>query len=337
MSDRLRELLRDTDPVDVDEIRSRPTPRELFGAIIANEANTEVMRQRRRPVRVALTLAVATALVVAVVVSLPGSPGGASPGAAQVLDVQASIASAEASPTPGDGFAYYKLYEASRGTFVADQPFSFRSPVTVEAWVAADGSGRVREVPEGVEWPGPRDKERWQAQGSPPLGISEQVSDETFGPGELNGVGPEGALPPTRDLPADPDQLVEIFRARAASSSPSVPTNVKMFEYASSVLLETGSTPELRAALYQVVAGIDGVELAGDARDPLGRTGTGVSLVSDYGGAPQENTLIFDPDTSQPLAYTERLLEPQDWIDGRMLVYAIVKDSAYVQDTNTRP
>jgi hypothetical protein len=119
-------------------------------------------------------------------------------------------------------------------------------------------------------------------------------------------------------------------------SSSSVPADVKSFEYATSVLLQAGSSPELRAALYTLVAEIDGVELTGELRDPIGRVGTGVSIDTDYSGAPTRYTLIFDPDTSQPLAYTERLLEPQDWSDGGLLSYAVLEKTEQVSSLKER-
>jgi hypothetical protein len=96
-------------------------------------------------------------------------------------------------------------------------------------------------------------------------------------PGELDGIPYEGQLPPVRGLPADADELLSTFREAHGESSASVPQEAKPFEYAASVLLSTGTRPELRAALYELVARIDGVEHHGQVRDPLGRTGTAVS------------------------------------------------------------
>jgi hypothetical protein len=235
-------------------------------------------------------------------------------------------------PATGD-FTYYELREAFH---------DYRGwvPRQVEQWVAPDGSGRVRTVHlrHDDELVGPRDQERWGEQDSPSgPGGRVRVSDERFGAGELAGRSEEGCLPPTRDLPADPDRLVEIFSETRAVCGADVPLNAKSFEYAASVLLQAGSSRQLRAALYEVVANLDGVELIGDARDPLGRLGTAVALDFDYGGRPARYELFFDPEPSQPLAFTEKLREPQDWVDGLLLRYRVLVESGPVTSIESRP
>jgi hypothetical protein len=338
MTPELLEALKQADPVDPAEIRTRPRPAETLAAIIAAEPDANSRGSRLRPTRLIPALVAALALVAVVAALLPGSAGKASPEAAEALSQVAGVAGAQTSTGPTSGFTYSRQIQADRlTTGTGDSPaFSVLVPTRIETWVAPDGSGRVRGVRQGVEWPGPRDERRWRAAGSPPLG-AERSSDERFGPGELNDTGAEGNLPPTRELPADPERLAEIFKAEAAISSASVPVDVKSFEYATSVLLQAGSSPELRAALYELVAGIEGVELTGEQRDPIGRTGTAVSIDTDYSGAPTRYTLIFDPDTSQPLANTERLLEPQDWIDGDLLGYAVLERTSHVSSLRDRP
>jgi hypothetical protein len=241
-----------------------------------------------------------------------------------LCDKEPTCPSPEPSPPPSGGLRYDKLREAFhdyRG-WVARQ---------VEQWVAADGSGRVRTVrlPHGDEFVGPRERERW--------GERVRVSDERVGPGELGGRSPEGCLPPTRELPADPDRLAAIFSETRAVCAQQVPLGAKSFEYAASLLLQAGSSPRLRAALHELVAGIDGVELIGAARDPLGRPATAVALDFDYTGRPERYVLFFDPETSQPLAFTEKLREPQDWIEGLLLEYHVLVESGHVTSIGRRP
>jgi hypothetical protein len=201
----------------------------------------------------------------------------------------------------------------------------------VEQWVAADGSGRVRTVQlrPGDEFVGARDRERW--------GESGRVSDERFGPGEARGLGEGGCLPPTNELPADPDRLAEIFGKARAQCAAQVPLNAKSLEYAASVLLDAGASPDLHVALHELVTRVDGVELVDDARDPLGRPATAVALDFDYTGRPERYELFFDPETSQPLAFMEKLREPQDWIEGLLLSYRVVLDSGHVKSIESRP
>ena len=74
-----------------------------------------------------------------------------------------------------------------------------------------------------------------------------------------------------------------------------------MFTLVGDALRETAATPAQRAALYEVAARIDGVQLVGPVRDSAGRAGTAVSL--DAHGI--RFTLVLDPDTSSLLEERE--------------------------------
>jgi hypothetical protein len=230
----------------------------------------------------------------------------------------------EPDPSPSGGLAYYKLREAFH---------DYRGwvPSEIEQWAARDGSGRVRTVQlrPGDEFVGARDAEKWGERG--------RVSDDRFGRGEARPLGYEGCLPPTHELPADPDRLAAVFGKVRAQCAEQVPLNAKSFEFAASVLLNAGASPELRAALYELVTRVDGVELIDDARDPLGRPATAAALDVDYGGRPERYVLFFDPETSQPLGFVEKLREPQDWMEGLLLSYRVVLDSGHVKSIESRP
>jgi hypothetical protein len=239
-----------------------------------------------------------------------------------LCDKEPTCPSRQRSAVPTEGsLTYYKLREAFH---------DYRGwvPTEVEQWAAPDGSGRVRTVhlQHGDEFVGPRE---------PAARV--RVSDERFGPGDLGEASNEGCLPPTRELPADPDRLAKIFSESRGQCAREAPLNAKSFQFAASVLMQAGSSRQLRAALYRVVARIDGVELIGDARDPLGRLGTAAALDLDYSGRPERYELFFDPETSQPLAFTEKLREPQDWIDGLLLEYRVLVASGHVTSTKSRP
>jgi hypothetical protein len=68
-----------------------------------------------------------------------------------------------------------------------------------------------------------------------------------------------------------------------------------MFNAVGDYLRETATTPAQRAALYEVAASIDGVELLGAVTDSAGRTGTAVAIDDAEQGV--RHTLVFDPDT----------------------------------------
>jgi hypothetical protein len=71
------------------------------------------------------------------------------------------------------------------------------------------------------------------------------------------------------------------------------------------LLLETPyATPELRAALFEIAGGIDGVTVTKNDRDPVGRAAIGLRVSEEENGATW--MMYFDPGTHQALAWTFR-------------------------------
>ena len=339
MNDELLTLLDRVDPVDRERVRARPTPEEELEAILASTgAAGPAATQPRRPLlRRAVPIAAGVAMVILVGAALlPGGDGdGASPEAAQALESAAAVAAADVAPAGAGEHAYSRVRQVYLSTFGDAQPYSFYMPTTIESWIAPDGSGRVRETRHPVEWPGPRDELRWRQGGSEPLLWPERTVDRRYAPGELDGRTYESTLPPFRDLPTDPDELAEVFETADRGD---VPLNAKMFEFGTSVLLQAASSPELRSATYQVLAGIEGVELEGEATDPLGRTGIEVSITQEYSGnVPERYSLIYDEETAHPLAFTQRLLASVPYVDSRLTGYTVLEESGVVDGVEARP
>lgn len=195
-------------------------------------------------------------------------------------------------------------------------------PVAREIWIRSDGAGRLVELRGEPVWFGPADEAAWVAQGSPDL-RGDPESDTRFRP------TPEDAEPgtpqlapgslyyaPVDELPTDVDALSALIRAQAAASGGGA-TNQRMFTIVGDLLRETVAAPEVRAALYQVAAGIEGVELVGTVADRAGRTGTAVALTTDLPGVGRrQDVLIFDPETSLLLEDRDVLLDEVDWLDA---------------------
>jgi hypothetical protein len=73
----------------------------------------------------------------------------------------------------------------------------------------------------------------------------------------------------------------------------------------------------VRAALYRVAAGLNGVELVGSVNDRAGTTGTAVSMTNAQSSRGLERrVLIFDPRTSALLGEEDVLLHKVDWLDA---------------------
>jgi hypothetical protein len=184
-------------------------------------------------------------------------------------------------------------------------PWTALLPALEESWIAAGGSGRQRSTPGDYRFLGPRDRARWEAAGSP---SAPGPSDITMPPGSLFYLD-AGSLPTNaRTLAAELARQVE----------PSdLPDDVALFEKVADTLAWGDAPPELRAALYRVAAGLPGVEVVGETRDPLGRPGTAVAMTYSSSGSAIRSVMIFDAETSRLLATERILMERAPWIDAR--------------------
>jgi hypothetical protein len=182
--------------------------------------------------------------------------------------------------------------------------FTVRLEVTREFWVAADGSGRIRERSGKAEFVTAKDRANWARAGRPDLGTG--ASDERFGPGELSaGSTVADSYADLLALPTDPAKLYGLLRKQAEGNGRG--TDVEMFVLVSDLLRETPTPPALRAAAYRVAAMIPGVELLGPVTDRAGRHGTGIAK-TDREGVRSE--LIFDQRTATPLGERETATKP---------------------------
>jgi len=248
--------------------------------------------------------AVLVAIVVAVAVIVPSNAPSA---AAEVLLAAADraeappIAATTTVPTGGTatdmpGIRYTRWESASLAMFSGegDGFYSAIIRTTRDTWVAPDGSGRIVERVDDVEFLSDEDR----------LGIEQLGEDlyvginEEFGPGGLSYADYES-------LPTDVEQLEAVL---AEIPHGDWPNEVGVFWSIQDLLRDGGTPAELRAALYRVAAGIDGIELLGDTTDRAGRTGTGVSLTYQGNGLQYQDWLIFDPDTTELLGEETTLL-----------------------------
>jgi hypothetical protein len=199
-------------------------------------------------------------------------------------------------------------------------------PVSREIWIKPDGSGRLIESRSEPIWFGPADRAAWVAEGSPDFHIQPHA-DTTFGP-TPSGVDPStsptaapqvwpGSLyyEDVDTLPTDTGTLRQLIDARAAANGG--PIDYERFTIVGDLLRETVAAPKVRAALFRVAAGLNGVELIGSVTDRAGRTGMAVSMTNAQSSRGLERrTLIFDPETSALLAEEEVILDKVDWLDA---------------------
>lgn len=257
------------------------------------------LRRRRWPVALGAVAGVG-AVAIAVAALLPaGETGGPSPAAAGVLHHAARAAAtqpAAAPPKPGQ-FVYTKSESLLENTAVTGgQTINYYQRVTREAWIAPDGSGRLREVDGTPRFVTSADRTAWLAAGKPEL-TGSRNSDENFGQGGLSS-------PDLSKLSTDPGELEQLIEKRSIEGGP--PGDAETFTIIGDLLRETYAPPAVRSALYTIAAQLPGVQLVGATSDPLGRVGTAVAYVSD--GVSHE--LIFDPQTSALLAEQTVVADP---------------------------
>lgn len=169
------------------------------------------------------------------------------------------------------------------------------TPETEQQWQAADGSGRQLITYDGPsQFATPASEQAWIQAGKPAIvPPSSGQSSSTFS-------GAPDPPPNYSNLPTDPAALLNAIetgttglpQADVNRLAPSDPTAV--FDMAVQILSQpgTGSTAALRAALYQIIAGLPGIELLGQATDHSGRSGTQIAGPADAGTRIE---IIIDP------------------------------------------
>jgi hypothetical protein len=255
--------------------------------------------------------AAAAAAVAAAVVLLPGAsgrpgpPAGATSPLSRALGELALVASGQpVARPPGPGQYQYtdsKSLTWSDTYVSAKIHFSVSYQQHRQIWIAANGSGRIKETNTDPDFASPRDRAAWIAAGRPSL--RQAPWDQRFGKHGL-ALGPVNLL----KLPTRPAKLYALLRARKIEGGP--PGAAEDFVQVGDLLRETDAPPALRAALFKVCARIPGARLLGTVTDPLGSRGIAFArsqLVTGSGhGSPRrsraESVLIFNPSTSGLLA-----------------------------------
>lgn len=313
--------------------RSIPTSSDVWPEIqrrragrAARTGSSKLRVSRRDALRAAAALGFAAIMVVASAPWLSRTPTTA---AAALFSELAVVAAAQppAPRVPPGSYAYTRsetmqLFQAPSIGVTA------LVPRTREIWVSADGSGRLRDKRAGDPvFFSESGRANWIAAGSPRLSID---IDEDYGPGGLH-FEDLGALP------TDTAAMTALVRERASKTER--PLEWEMFVVVGDLLRETGAAPEVRAALYQVAAGISGVELIGNVRDRAGRQGIAVAKTIHHFGGTQRHTLIFDPTTSTLLG-EEMVRTP--WLYGiatetpTMVSYVVYLESEVIEQLPAR-
>ncbi len=257
----------------------------------SSDSPTRQRSRRRVLVLAAASVAVLGVTLIAVLVPAPsGTPGGPPSAAAAELHLLATRAADV--PSLGPGHYYYS--EIERQTNDIGGSFTPGGPTvheylngTQQTWVNAQGYGRMVITTD----PTPQfftqaDRAAWIAAGAPPAPVP---------PNELHQVvtitptwaGGFSATPlfQASDLPKDPTGLEKVLASgrfnSQLTSSPLCTNNACTVLAAAAALLQgpdIGATPELRSALFEVLAHVPGVIDLGTITDKGGQTGLGLSF-----------------------------------------------------------
>jgi hypothetical protein len=296
-----------------------PTPDSRARArrlLVARLEHRPPRRLSRRAFLPAAGLAVAATAAVVALVGI-GDEAAIDARAATVL--RQAAAHARAQKIPGEGPV---LYVRSVNAYMAtsERDFSVLEPHTREVWVGPKG-GRVRSTTGTPRFLSERDRRNWIAAGRP----------------EIEG-GRNFDLPIPREkrnaLPSDPDALFD--ELEDSSRGHSEGTYREMFTLAADAFRATNITPALRAALYEVVAQIPGVELIGPVKDPVGRPGVAVAM--DHPNQGTRHTLVIDPDTGTMLSEQQVTLEKNfyRYPAGTVVGHSTYVVTAMVESVGTR-
>jgi hypothetical protein len=345
-------LLRSANPVELEDIQRELDDERLAAArahayatlekpqpVVERLAAAHSPRTARRVGLLGAAGVAAAAVMVALTGLVPVLPGGGEPATAlRVLNAAASIAAAQPATAPGPGeYTYVKQRWG-----IVDGPSG-----TVEWWIASDGSGRMHRSGAhtiGV-WvmtqEGGRGERRVFVEGH-----DRTARDATFGPGRFaefyEKVNP-GVLDGRIDeLPTDPQALKAVLLHKlreALDFNPDPATqSLQMLQLLEEVLANPLAPPELRGAVYDIAAGLEGVEVKEHVTDPVGRAATAIALCSD--AIPARYEVFFDPATSTTLGTREINSVPCNDVSSHSTGlggYSVYLEQATVDSIHKRP
>ncbi len=339
--------LRAADPLSVD---LGPAAAGPAGSVPAERAAAKVpARSGRRGRRMGVSVVAVAAAAAVAFVLLPG--GAAAPSDARAVETllaagRAAAAAVDTPLEPGQliysrtrtsSFAQLTLPDGRTASYLA-------APRLEESWIAPGGAlTRLETVVGQPEYPTARDKALvLAARGGPKPSDVPGVSDRVVVripayAGSVN--GPTYAF--ARTLPTDPAALEQRIRHDTAGSGESA--DVEVWVTVQDMLGSPVSPPALRSALYQVAAGLPGVQYLGTTTDRLGRTGIAVGLAhGDDGHARASEVMVFDQRTGLLLQTEERALDPAQYglpasLKGAVVGWTVWVQSGVVDGLGLRP
>jgi hypothetical protein len=228
-------------------------------------------------------------------------------------------------------------------------------PTVKEVWTADDGKTHERETLGRIDFFTDADQRRWQDAGSPPP-FSYDPSEHQVrrdGSGHLvkafasqswRGRHEFSYVSRLSRLPTEPEALRLVLEHRPAPGQPRVevigptsadsPTGWSTIERLMSILSEPITTPALRAAAFNALAEIPGIELKHDVSDVAGRRGDAIAWIVERGFGRE---FIFDPRTSRILAQAEMIFKAKAAGYPQLPDGTVFRETAYLQSGIVEP
>jgi hypothetical protein len=183
--------------------------------------------------------------------------------------------------------------------------------------VAANGSARLLfRTGNTATLVGPGDRARWRADGSPSLTEGAgQVREVDYAIGRFVGGNLQATHLTYRDLLALPTEEAALSERLGTIVPPAVGVSLERakVEAVAELLGANPAPPILRAALYDVVSKLPGLELEGARVDPFGRRGVGLAVAD----ASAKTILVVDPASARVLGLETVILRRLPYVDAR--------------------
>jgi len=253
---------------------------------------------------------------------------------------------------------YPGSYEVPEGRATRPGGFSALVPSESEWWISPEGGSRTRQMIGTPRFLSSAEQSRWEEAGSPlPSNFEPARQAElqrlSSGSGQRflemrrgvldverarpNGTtNPELVYPDLSGLPTDPEKLrlaIQNHEAPGVSDEPGKPLGtLETIENLGGLLSRPNASSALRAAAFNALAELPGVELDQNATDLVGRMGYVISYSHGHG---LRIELIFDPNTSVFLGERVLLADPgQDPVEWKGYEAGLtLRDVAYLQST----